>query len=64
MNDTLILVIALAAWVALQRWILPKFGIHTCLSPNSSCMSRNKTSEDETISKIETEKIEVEAIKD
>lgn len=31
MVDTLILLTVLAAWIILNAWVLPRFGIKTCL---------------------------------
>lgn len=33
MNEDLLLLIVFAGFIVLQRWILPRFGINTCLSP-------------------------------
>ena len=57
MDDTLYWLIGIGVWIGLQRWVLPRFGIHTCMSPKSSCMSRTKDTENNTVNKIEVEEI-------
>ena len=42
MNDLLLIVVFLLAWIALNRWILPAMGIQTCMSGGccgSSCQA-------------------------
>lgn len=29
MNDVLIILVTLAVWILLQRWLLPRFGVPT-----------------------------------
>ncbi len=32
MKDSLTIIAILAAWIVLNRWILPRFGVQTCMS--------------------------------
>lgn len=32
MRDGLTIIAILAAWIVLNRWILPRFGVQTCMS--------------------------------
>jgi hypothetical protein len=49
MKDAWLLLGTLVVWIVLNRWILPSFGIQTCMSggcATGSCSSAEPTSSD------------------
>ena len=45
MKDILVFVVIIVAWIALNLWILPWFGVHTCMSGACSRVPRAETLE-------------------
>jgi len=42
MNDLVVLFLVLSAWIVLNRWVLPWFGIPTCMG--GACQARPRMS--------------------
>lgn len=58
MKDTLVFAGLLVAWIVLFRWVLPRFGIETCMS--GACAQRpntDKLSAERDIHKIGPDRI-------
>jgi len=48
-SDLAIVFAVVGFWIVLNRWVLPRFGIHTCMSGccgGGSCQTENKEPSD------------------
>jgi len=60
MNDMIVMILLVAGYIVIQRWILPYFGVDTWMSSKGSCsVEQDKTENSEqpviNIKKIDTD---------
>lgn len=66
MKDALVLIAILTAWIVLNRWVLPYFGVQTCMSGGccgATCVDTNRNRDSAPASALNLGDVDVNTCK-